>query len=487
MYSFYSIPVFIISALVIPIVGIKKSHLASYISLIASIISIVFVTATILDIMENGIVYMQMGGWKAPFGITVVMDGFSILVASITTILGFITTLYSIRYIKEKRSEYYSLLSILLAGLLGIIHTGDMFNLFVFMEVASISSYALTSFKRTDKAFESGIKYLIIGSLATSLYLLGISFLYAFTGTLNMADMSFKLSGMRGYGISLAISLILTGLAIKIGLVPFHTWLPDVYTSSPCPISAIFSSATNISFMYAIIRLILTVFISSNTIGVLILFGILSMFVGAVLSLLQNDLKRLLAYSSISQIGYVALAFGIGTYLGTIGGLFHMMNQAFIKSLLFFSSGIVIMSMGTSDMRLMESVKFDPVLKYSFLIGIFSLAGIPMFSGFSSKLIIYIAMFRYQPLLMVFTGIVSAITIAYCFKSYYLVFLRNAKLKPDMNEDKLCNVPITFKIPLLFLAFVCLLFGILPQFGIEISNFVISNFNNQLYIKTILG
>jgi proton-translocating NADH-quinone oxidoreductase chain N len=483
IFSFYSIPVLVAVALIIPVIGMKKKQLTPYLGIFGSAATVILTLATIPFVLKDKVLFMQMGRWQAPFGITVAVDTLSILIIGLISIIGFFTILYSVKYIKERQSEYYALLCILLAGLLGMAHTGDMFNLFVFMELTSISAYALTAFRRDSKAFEASIKYLIIGSLGTSLYLLGVSFLYAATGTLNMADLAVRLGSIGSSTIPIAMGLVLAGLGIKLGLVPFHAWLPDAYTAAPSPIAAIFSGAVGTTAMYAVLRVVFTVFVSPDIMSVLLLLGAASMAVGAVMALMQTDLKRLLAYSSISQIGYVALALGIGSYWGDIGGVFHLMNQTFIKGLLFLSAGIIIMHSGTGDMDMIgRSVRFSPVLKYTFLIGILSLGGVPLFSGFSSKWIIYIATFEYFPLLTVFAGVVSALTLGYCFKAYYLVFLKN-----PLPKARIHRIPASVKIPLITLAAVCLLFGVLPQLGVEISSLAVLGLNNNLYIKAVLG
>lgn len=483
MNSFYSIPVLVALALIIQVVGLKKKALVPYLGLSGSVLALILTVSTIPSVLKEKLVFMQMGGWQAPYGITVAVDSLSILIITIISLVGFLTVLYSVKYIKERKSEYYSLTCLLIAGLMGMAHTGDLFNLFVFMELTSISAYGLTAFRRSARAFEGGVKYLIIGSLATSLYLLGVSLLYTAAGTLNMADLAVRLGAASSPAVPIAMGLVLAGLGIKLGLVPFHVWLPDAYTAAPSPAAALFSGAVGITALYAVLRVVFTVFTFPQVISALMALGALSMALGAVMALLQTDLKRLLAYSSISQVGYVALALGLGTYWGDIAGIFHMMNQAFIKTLLFLAAGTVILHSGTSDMSLIgRKVSFSPAVRYTFLIGILSLGGVPLFSGFSSKLIIYIATFQAQPLLTVFAGVISAITLAYCLKAYYLIFLKNPAPKARIPK-----IPVSIKIPLIILAAICLVFGIFPQLGIDISGFALAGLDSQSYINTILG
>jgi multicomponent Na+:H+ antiporter subunit D len=200
--------------------------------------------------------------------------------------------LFSQSYVKKNKSQYYALMCLLLAGLLGIIHTGDIFNMFVFFEIMSISSYGLVAFYRNRKALEASIKYIVMGALATSLILLGITFLYGAFGTLNMADIAVKASGYTGILLPLSIAFLLTGFSLKSGLVPFHTWLPDAHPAAPSPISALLSGLVIKGGIYCIMRVGFTVLgAPAILLQALTVIGVLSMVVGGALALVQTDLR----------------------------------------------------------------------------------------------------------------------------------------------------------------------------------------------------
>ncbi|MFH1445013.1 MAG: proton-conducting transporter membrane subunit [Nanoarchaeota archaeon] len=482
IYSFYAILLLLASAFITAIVGIKKDNLVPFISIASTFAAFLLTVFTVPLVISQKILTMQMQAWPAPFGITVVVDPLALIMALLVTGIGFFVSLFSFRYIEEGKTEYYTLLSLILVGILGVIHTGDMFNLFVFFEIVSISSYALVAFKRNKASFEASIKYLIMNSFATSLILLGIAFLYGMTGTLNMAHLAVEITGLSTPLLPITFGIILAGFALKAGLVPFHTWLPDAHSAAPSPISALMSGIMISMGVYAIIRLTFTVFFApAAVLSMLVILGIASMLIGAVLAIMQSDLKRMLAYSTVSQIGYISMSLGLGTYLGAVGGIFHIINHTIIKSLLFLCAGVIIYKIKTSDMNKITS-KFHPLLGYSFLIGVLSLAGIPLLNGFASKWVIYLATLEVFPILTIFTVMVSVLTLAYGLKAFYLIFLVN------VNHDKeKKSIPISMMIPIIILTALCIFFGIFSQFGYEISEFVVSSLIKSQYILGVLN
>ncbi|RLI97671.1 MAG: hypothetical protein DRO99_02735 [Candidatus Aenigmatarchaeota archaeon] len=481
MDSFYGLMTLLITAFVIPVVSLKTEKLAPYIAVASSFVAFILSTTTAFTVFREGIQVQQMEGWPAPFGITLAVDHLSIIPILLVSAVGFLVILFSFRFISRRKTEYYSITLLLLGSLMGVLHTGDMFNLFVFLEISAITSYILVAFKKEKESIEASIKYLIINSISTSMILLGIALLYGALGTLNMADLALEMSAISDTFMPISMGLILSGLAIKSGFVPFHTWLPDAHPAAPSPISAILSGLVISVGMYAIIRVSSTVYSSYAVVfNMLIVLGVISMTVGALMALMQHDLKRMLAYSSISQMGYIGMAVGMATPLGLAGGIFHLINQAIIKSLLFLCSGVIIHKAGTHDMRKMGA-KFSSFTAGVFLIGVLSLAGLPFFNGFSSKLLIYIASFNAFPLLTVIAVVTSAITAAYGIKAFVLIFMRNT------GKSSITGMPLTMQIPLAILAMLCILLGIIPGIGESLAGFAVSNLNNMPYIRAVLG
>lgn len=484
IYSFYTIPLLLGVAFLIPLISFKSDRHASWAAIAGTFAALVLSSLTIPGILTERILTFQMEDWAAPFGITVAVDSLSLLLIMIITSVGFLATIFSYRFIREKRTKYYSLLCLFLAGMLGAAHTGDMFNLFVFFEIFSLSSYALVSYYRNANAIEGSIKYLIQGSLATSLILFGIAFIYGLTGTLNMADLALRIPQINSFVLPLALGLLLTGFGLKIAMFPFHAWKADVISATPAPIGALFATASTSVGLYTLFRMFLTVFtVTSVQVYTLIaVLGVVTMITGAVMALQQSDLLRLLAYSSISQAGFVLLAFGTGisNSLGYTAAVFHLFNVVALEALLFFCAGVIIHETGTSDMgKLGGLARFNPVLNYAFLIGILANAGVPLLNGFSSKWLIYIATLHTNPVFMILAVLSSVLALFYGLKAYSVMFLRNAKV----GSRQISHFML---IPIIILAGACIFFGVLPWTGIRISNIVVESFVNIPYVMKVL-
>ena len=483
IFGFLPIAVMLATTFLIPLVSLKTEKYIIHTTLAGLFLSLLLSISMIPDVLSKGRVVYQMEGWKAPFGISIVFDPLSVFLSVAFIFIVLLAVVFSHKYIKYKKTEYYSLVCLVLVGTLGVINTGDIFNMFVYLEILSVSSYALTAFFKKKESLEAAIKYLIIGSLATSLVLLGIAFIYGVLGTLNMADIAVKVSGTANPVIGTALALIITGMFIKSGLVPFHAWLPDAYQASPSPVTSIFSGVTTNVGMYAVLRLVFTVF---NPVSVLLwmlmIVGAISMLGGALLALVQNSLKRLLAYSSISQMGFVAVSVGLGTQTGLSGGVLHIINHSIIKGLLFLCAGFIVYQAKTDNMHeISGKFKFNPVIGYSFIIGALSLVGVPLFNGFVSKWLIYVATFQVSPVLTVLALVSSALTLAYMLRAFYLVFLCNAK--PSAKQKK---IPLSMQLPLIVLVGIIILLGVFPGFSIDISNLMVQSLNKQQYIGAVL-
>lgn len=482
LYSFFTVPVYMATAFVIVLVSLKRESSVHYVALTGALMAFGFSLISVPHILSSSPIIMQMEEWVAPFGITIYGDHFSVFLTVLISFMALMVITFSSSFIKERQAKYYALLSLLFAGIFGVIHTGDIFNLFVFIELLSIASYGLIAFPKSMDSLEASIKYLIMGALGTSLLLIGIAFLYGLTGSLNMADIASRLSGMTSPTVAVSFGMILVGLGIKAGLVPFHTLHIDGYTAAPSPVSAVLAALVANTGLYAILRIVFVLFsIPSVALQILLWFGTLSMVLGAVLALNQSNLKRLLAYSGVSQVGFIAMSVGLGTSLGLLGGLFHMVNQAIIKGLLFLCAGAVIYIAGTGDLSKMPgSLRSERLLSFSFLAGVLALAGVPLFNGFASKWIIYIASFEVNPAFTIIAVVVSVITLAYGLKAYSVIFSGNPK-----GESKRIKLPISMKIPILILAIVIILIGVLPWIGIEVADLMSRGLDSATYIMGV--
>ena len=406
----------------------------------------------------------RMGNWPPPWGIVLVSDGLSNLLLLTISIIGFVAIIFSLKYMDRYTSKpkYYALFLLMVAGMNGVVLTGDFFNLFVFLEIASLASYALVAFGCEHEELEASFKYLILSGVASTFILFAIAILYSLTGTLNMADMARAIGTMTSSSAVLfSVSLFIMGFGLKAALVPFHPWLPDAHPAAPAPISAMLSGVLIKALgVYALTRVLFNVFGMSPFVStVLMVLGGLSMVVGGLLAIGQDDLKRLLAYSSISQIGYVVVGLALGTPLGVIGGLFHLINHATFKSLLFLSSGAIEYSTETRKLSQMGGLNQRmPVTTTSAAVGFLSISGVPPLNGFWSKLIIVIALVQAGHYVLAAVAVlVSFLTILYFMKVQRNLFFGDLPAK----LSKITEVPALMRISLVVLAIMCLAMGLL--------------------------
>ncbi|RKZ34711.1 NADH/ubiquinone/plastoquinone (complex I) [bacterium] len=451
---------------------------------------VVLVFAISLIDASDGIYWM--GGWPPPFGIVLVLDSLSKLILLTVNVVAFFALLYSVSYMKHYTAQpkFYALFLLMLAGMNGVVLTGDLFNLFVFLEVASIASYALVGFGVEHEELEAGFKYLILGSIASGMILVGIAIIYNLTGTVNMADAARFIVNMgTNRALLFATGLFLFGFSLKAGLVPFHAWLPDAHPSAPAPVSAMLSGVLIKALgVYAMIRVIYSVVGAPQMMLEMILWlGVASALIGGLMSLGQNDLKRMLAFSSISQVGYIAMGIGIGTPLGIAAALFHLFNHATFKGLLFLSAGSIEQSTGTRDLRQMGGLmKKLPVTSLSTLVGSLSISGIPPLNGFWSKLLIIIALIQAKAIVpAVFAIVVSFITLAYYAKLQRFTLFGPL---PDMYR-KMKESPFLMLVSLIALSVICIVVGLFyPYFMDSLFNPAARAIMDQTgYISMIIG
>jgi multicomponent Na+:H+ antiporter subunit D len=438
---------------------------------IAFLVTGILAVMSVEMLFEAPFIY-AVGNWRPPFGILLVSDGLSSLMLVVINFISLLSVIFSMKYMTTytAKPKYYSLFMLMIAGMNGVVITGDMFNLYVFLEIASIASYALVGFGTGKKELEASFKYLILGGVASTAVLFGIAFLYSITGTLNMPDLAqqLELVGMTKT-VGFVVALFLMGFGLKASMVPFHAWLPDAHPSAPAPISAMLSGVLIKALgVYTIMRIMFDIIGRNELISAIIMFlGALSMVIGGLLAVGQKDFKRMLAYSSISQMGYVMIAVGLAlkpgaelvvATLALIGGLFHLINHAVFKSLLFLCSGAVEYRTGTRDFRKLGGlIKKMPVTGSACAIGSLSIAGIPPFNGFWSKLIIILALFRGGYWIYGTVGVaVGFVTLI------YFVMLQKETLFGKLPESlsKVKEAPFAMVLPLVILAALCVAMGI---------------------------
>lgn len=434
---FIAVP--LVAAFLVPLFGQKTKSVATLLANIATT-GLLVLAVYVISTGQTGI--YKVGKWPIPLGINLVLDGLSNLMLVTIGVVSFAAMLFSIRYMERytAKPKFLSLFLLMVAGMNGVVLSGDIFNMFVFLEIASIASYALVGFGCGHEELEASFKYMVLGSVASMFILFGIGLVYGMTGTLSLPYIAgiISLHGLNN-GLHFALGLFIVGFGLKAALVPFHAWLPDAHPSAPAPISAMLSGVLIKSLgVYALIRIIFNVFGLTTPIGwILITLGVLSMVIGVFLAVGQWDFKRLLAYHSISQMGYVVLGIGIGAVvlaqgkdpawasLAVLGGLFHLINHSVFKSLLFLTSGSIEIATGSRQLKQLGGLAEKmPVTRTMCTIASAAIAGVPPFNGFWSKLLIVLAAVKAQFYgLAAVTVVVSLVTLISFLKVQRYIFL----------------------------------------------------------------
>jgi len=445
------------------------------------ITSIVFISTLSSRILSGDKVTYHLGGWQGPLGISLVIDGLSFFFSSIVLGLGLLVIIYSISERRYGRT-YYFLLLISLSSMIGVIYTADIFNMYVFYELLSLAVYLLIAYPKTGVTFRASFNYLIMGGVGLSFFLLGIGFLYAMTGTLDISHIAERLPAAFDSStrmVLMSFVLIATGMGIKIAVFPLHGWLPDAHSMAPSPVSALLSGITVEIGIYCLIRAIYSVFsteafsiIISGSHTILIVLGVVTLLFGTGMALVQTDLKRLLAYSTINQIGIILIGLGIGTELGLTGALFHVLNHAIMKGALFFCAGIMITEAGTRDVQGFSGFsRQQPAIVFAFIIASLGMIGIPPINGFASKWLICLAAVEAgYAVLAVIILMASAITAAYYFRVIQVLFSGPPKQSSVLiyKEEQMIHGGNFFRTWTIYILVAgCLLLGLVPALGIS--------------------
>ena len=408
------------------------------------------------------------------FKFDLIIDELSRVVLFCIALVSAVSLLAGEQLIKDenRKFNFASLLLAVVAGMNGVVMVKDVFSLYVFLEITAVASFILISLFREMGGLEAAFKYLLLSAVATVLMLSSVALLLLLSGDTSFAGINAAIiTSPHSHLIMLAIGLFICGLFIKGGLMPFHGWLPDAYSAAPAPVSILLAGiVTKTVGIYALIRIVTLVFVFNDPIKYLLLFvGAISIVLGALAALGQSDFKRMLAYSSISQVGYIIIGLGCGTPLGIFGAIFHLLNHAVFKTLLFVNSAAVEKETGTTDMDKMSGLAEKmPLTGITSVLAVLSTAGIPPLLGFWSKLIIIMALWisGYR-IYAVIAVTASVITLAYFLSLQRRVFW--GKLGKEFNNIKEPGFMLAF--PALVLAFIIVAIGILfPYLAHEFIN-----------------
>lgn len=466
---------------------------------IAGICSTALLTVTavllLLEVQQHGILSAQAGNWPAPFGITLVADTFSALMLLATGLMGLSVAVYSLADADSEQESrgYHPLLQVLLLGICGSFLTGDLFNLYVWFEVMLIASFVLLALGGKREQMEGAIKYVALNLIASAFLLAGIGLLYGVTGTLNMAHLAIRLQEIPHTGtVPVIAALLFCAFSIKAAVFPFYFWLPASYHTPPIAVITIFSALLSKVGIYVLIRVFTLIFPQEALAGQPLILGAagLTMLFGALGAIAQPELRRLLSFCVISQIGYLLMGLGLMTPLALAGSIFFMLHIMAAKSALFLTSGVVARMTGTTVLKELGGLyQRYPLLAVLFLVPALSVAGIPPLSGFWGKLALVQAGLQSEQYLLVAMALaVSVLTLYYLVTAWIELFWKNQ----PADAEKLHHLPAMRRgqmiVPALLLALVSLVAGLLPEPLFRLCRTAAEQLlHNDAYIKAVLG
>ena len=419
--------------------------------------------------MATGAIHYELGGWTAPYGIEYVVDAANAWVVVIVALIGALVTPYARKSVEQEITEdriplFYAAFILCLTGLLGIAVTGDVFNVFVFLEISSLSAYALIALGNDRRALTASFQYLIMGSVGATFIVIGIGLMYVMTGTLNMADLADRLPEVASSRtIPVAFTFLTVGITLKLALFPLHLWLPNAYTYAPSAVTAFIASTATKVAVYLLLRFFFTIFGATFSFDVMQLdrilmpLALIAIVTMSLVAIYQENVKRLLAYSSVAQIGYMVLGISFASVLGLTAGILHLFNHALMKGALFMSMGCIMYRVGSVRLEQMNGLgRAMPWTMAAFVVGGLSLIGVPLTVGFVSKW--YLVQAALEQGMWPVAGVVllgSLLALMYVWKVVEVAYFR--EVDPELG---ISEAPLSLLAPTWVLVLGNLYFGI---------------------------
>lgn len=447
----------IVGVFVVPLAGLLRRRLAYVATLLVIITYAAAAITGLTRVLAGGSLSYRMAGWTPPLGIELSLDALSAFVVVTIAVVSLLVTVYAGAAVRRENAErevpFFSLMIVMLLGLSGMVMTADLFNLYVFFEVSSLSGYALMAVG-DRKAVVSAYRYLLLGTVGASFYLMGVGYLYMLTGSLNMADVALRLGDLVGNpALTVSLVLMVVGLGLKMALFPLHIWLPDAYTYASSTSTAIIAPLMTKVSAYVLIRMLYFVYGADWSLAQLGIGPVVSWLAmggvvwGSVMALAQRDAKRMLAYSSVAQVGYIGLGLATGNPLALTGAILHILNHAMMKSCLFLVTGSVELSGGSRDLDHWQGIgRRMPLTFVGFTLAALAMVGIPPTSGFFSKwyLALGLAGAGHWALLvlLIFSGLLTA---GYFFRILERVYAREPRegaVLPTGEAVAAMNLPV---------------------------------------------
>ena len=456
----------------------RRTAIAWSIAMVASWLSFGISILLLEQVNSNGPISYLLGGWQVPWGIEYKVDQLSAFVLLIVTAIGSIVTLFAPNSVnKEIASDriylFYTMYLLTFAGLLGITITGDAFNLFVFLEISSLSSYVLISLGEKRNALTAAYRYLILGTIGATFYIIGVGLLYQMTGTLNIADISQRLPEVVGIKtVMVAFAFMTVGIGLKLGLFPLHVWLPNAYTYAPSIVTAFLAATATKVAVYVLLRIYFSLFgtkilLSLPIQEVLLILGLIAIISMSLVAIYQKNTKRLLAYSSVAQVGYMVIGISMITVTGLTATIIHLFNHAVIKGALFLVIAAVFYRINSVKIEDMAGLaKSMPFTMAAFVAAGFSLIGVPLTAGFISKWYLILGAIDKGWLFVAVLIIVSSLlAVIYFWKVVESVYFKERP--PGAIQIK--EIPLTMLIPIWIMVGANFYFGINTNFTISIA------------------
>ena len=468
----YHLPVLLV---VVPLVAapiaalLNRPRLSWAVAVAATLWALYAALELLSQTMAAGEIHYELGGWAAPYGIEYVVDPVNAWVVVIVALIGALVAPYARVSVEREITEdriplFYAAFILCLTGLLGIAVTGDVFNVFVFLEISSLSAYALIALGSDRRALTASFQYLIMGSVGATFIVIGIGLMYVMTGTLNMADLADRLPEVSGTRtIPVAFTFLTVGITLKLALFPLHLWLPNAYTYAPSAVTAFIASTATKVAVYLLLRFFFTIFGATFSFDVMQLdrilmpLALIAIVAMSLVAIYQENVKRLLAYSSVAQIGYMVLGISFASVLGLTAGILHLFNHALMKGALFMSMGCVMYRVGSVRLERMHGLgRAMPWTMAAFVVGGLSLIGVPFTVGFISKW--YLVQAALEQGMWPVAGVVllgSLLALMYVWKVVEVAYFREADPELEISE-----APLSLLVPTWVLVLGNLYFGI---------------------------
>jgi multicomponent Na+:H+ antiporter subunit D len=462
--------VVIIPLLTAPLcVLVERPRLVWGLALVSAWLSFAAAIALALSVAASGTLTYQLGGWPPPWGIEYRIDTLASFVLMIVTAMAALVMLFAkesvVREIPAQRiSRFYAAMMLAFAGLVGIVATGDAFNIFVFLEISSLASYALISMGKDRRALNAAFQYLVMGTIGATFILIGIGFLYMMTGTLNIQDLAMRLPDVADTRtVRAGFAFLTVGIGLKLALFPLHLWLPNAYTYAPSVVTAFLAATATKVAVYVLLRFLLNVFGIDFSLGrmpleyLLIPLGLVGVLSASLVAIYQVEVKRLLAYSSVAQIGYMVLGIGLATTTGITATILHLFNHALMKGALFIALGAVAYRLGSTGIGDFAGLgRRMPWTMAAIVAGGLSLIGVPPTVGFVSKWYLVQATLErdlWPVALLILLG--SILALIYVWKLVEAAWFRHPPAETDVRE-----APLSMLVPLWALVIANVYFGL---------------------------